>query len=116
MQLRFLSRDCGWSKAKIEERIKELIRSIVTEEIKELASQARKLGLQPDDLDEVIHDIASHIASSTNNQVSTARSPTGRRRGTRASMKSNRSSALSPGRNTLSLGSPRAAKAGEVRI
>ena len=68
MQLRFLSRDCGWSKAKIEERIKELTRSRVSEQIEELASKARKLGLQPDDLDDVIHDIASQTASSINNQ------------------------------------------------
>jgi hypothetical protein len=68
MQLRFLSRDYGWSESKIEERMKELARSKRTEEIGELASKARKLGLKPDDLDEIIHGVASNLAASINNQ------------------------------------------------
>jgi hypothetical protein len=54
MQLRFMSRDCGWSKSKIEERLNELARSKLTDEIGVLERKAGNLGLEPDDLDEVI--------------------------------------------------------------
>src|SRR5271157_3675281 len=67
MQLRFLSRDCGWSKSKMEERLEELARRKPTAEIAAMERKASELGLEPDDLDEVIHDIASDIASSINN-------------------------------------------------
>jgi hypothetical protein len=64
MQLHFLSRDCGWSKSKME----ELARRKPSAEIAALERKAGELGLEADDLDEVIHDIASDIASSINNQ------------------------------------------------
>jgi hypothetical protein len=68
MQLHFLSRDCGWSKSKMEERLEELARRKPSAEIEALEMKAGELGLEADDLDEVIHDIASDIASSINNQ------------------------------------------------
>jgi len=68
MQLHFLSRDCGWSKSELEQRLEELARRKPTAEIAALERKASELGLEPDDLDEVIHDIASDIASSINNQ------------------------------------------------
>ncbi len=68
MQLHFLSRDCGWSKSKMEERLEEIARRKPSAGIEELERKARELGLEPDDLDEVIHAIASDIASSINNQ------------------------------------------------
>ncbi len=68
MQLHFLSRDCGWSKSKMEERLEELARRRPSAEIAALERKAGELGLEPDDLDEFIHDIVSDIASSINNQ------------------------------------------------
>ena len=70
MQLRFLSRDCGWSKSKIRNRVAELARREPSTEIAALERKAGELGLEADDLDEVIHEIASDIASSINDQGS----------------------------------------------
>jgi hypothetical protein len=39
-----------------------------TAELEALKAKARELGLDPADLDDVIHDIASEVASSINNQ------------------------------------------------
>ena len=39
-----------------------------TAELEALEAKARELGLDPADLDDVIHDIASEVASSINNQ------------------------------------------------
>ncbi len=68
MQLHFLSRDCGWSQSKIEERLEELARRKPSAEIEALERKAGELGLESEDLDAVIHDIASDITSSINNQ------------------------------------------------
>ena len=64
----FLRRDCGWSKSEIEQRLDELARRKPTAEIAALERKAGELGLEAEDLDEVIHDIASEIASSINNE------------------------------------------------
>jgi hypothetical protein len=66
--LRFLSRDCGWSKSEIAQRLEELARRKPAAEIEAMERKAEELGLEAEDLDEVIHDIAIEIASSINNQ------------------------------------------------
>jgi hypothetical protein len=99
MQLHFLSRDCGWGKSRMEEQLEEITRRKPSAGIEELERKARELGLKPDDLDEVIHDVASDIASSINNQGLYGQIAYWAKEETRVSTKSTKNSRPSPGRN-----------------
>jgi len=115
MQLRFLSRDCGWSKSELEQRLEELARRKPTAEIAALERKARELGLEPNDLDEVIHDIASDIASSINNQVLYGQIAYWAKEGDASVDEIEQELRTIAQAKHTQLGSPRAAKAGEDR-
>jgi len=115
MQLRFLSRDCGWSKSKMEERLEEIARRKPSAEIEALERKARELGLEPDDLDEVIHDIVSDIASSINNQGLYGQIAYWAKEGDASVDEIEQELRTIAQAKHTQLGSPRAAKAGEDR-